>query len=102
LDDEELAAAVAHELGHLLNDGHLQPVASLKGCERDADLDNESKADVAGMSILASTNIRRSAMITMLQKVGTAAGLSPACRDALTRRQDVLNRRLSRVIEPTP
>src|SRR5437899_1996032 len=34
LDDQELAAAIAHELGHLVVDGHLHGAAALRGCER--------------------------------------------------------------------
>src|SRR2546430_27653 len=32
LDDDELAAVVSHELGHLLDRGHLHAVAGLQGC----------------------------------------------------------------------
>src|SRR5438552_2114525 len=50
LDDRELSAVIAHELGHLLTDGHLQTVASLKGCCVDPDA--EVRADAAGVALL--------------------------------------------------
>ena len=42
MDDDELAAAVAHELGHLLGDGHVHSMTSLRGCEQEYNLDSES------------------------------------------------------------
>ncbi len=56
LSDHELAAVIAHELGHLLNDGQLQTVASLSGCY--ADPDREVRADAAGLALLARADCR--------------------------------------------
>jgi hypothetical protein len=78
LDDEELAAALAHELGHLLDGGHL-PGA---GLARDAPLglrgdrgadDIEARADRIGCTLLAHRGVACTAMARMLADV--AAGL---------------------------
>src|SRR5258706_14802345 len=39
--DDEVSAALAHEMGHLLGDGHLRSIAGLKGVKADDDLDCE-------------------------------------------------------------
>jgi Zn-dependent protease with chaperone function len=72
LDDDELAAALAHELGHLLDRGHLPNVpAALHGASGVDDL--ELRADRIGCDLLARRGVLLDAMSRMLAKV--AAGL---------------------------
>lgn len=80
LDDEELAAALAHELAHLLDGGHLRvPNAGLDDGAplglRGASGANEveARADRIGCALLARHGIRCEAMARMLADV--AAGL---------------------------
>jgi len=91
LDDAEIAAAIAHELGHLLLDGHAQTVVSLRGCGTGADV--ESRADLAGVALLTNCHISPDAMSRMLRKVLAAGKLSPRTRAAIERRIEVLNSR---------
>ena len=88
LSDEELSAAFAHELGHLLNDGHLHGVESLRGCSRS--LDNEARADARGVEVLRSSGIDPAIMGSMLSKVRDLLPDEPECRRALSRRIDLL------------
>ncbi len=67
VNDDELAAAAAHELGHLLDDGIVKPVASLRGCKED--LDAEARADALGVQVLGQQRIAPEAMESMLAKV---------------------------------
>ncbi len=69
LDDEELAAALAHELGHLLDGGHLDdaPRALAGGT---ADL--ERRADRIGCDVLRRHGVGAAAMPRMLAKVAAA------------------------------
>ena len=104
LDDEELAAVLAHELGHLLDSGHL-PV-STAGLDERAPLglrgaagadEAEARADRIGCALLARRGIRCEAMARMLADVAAglhgdqrmlrrAAEVASACRrDAETR-----------------
>ena len=81
LDDDELAAAVAHELGHLVSDGDFHTAAALSGAgpARDA----EVRADAAGRVMLLSAGYVPDAMATMLEKVAASPGLSNDCRARL-------------------
>lgn len=54
MDDEELAAAVAHELGHLALEG---------------DEDSEQQADQWGTALLARVGLPSTAMLRMLRKL---------------------------------
>jgi Zn-dependent protease with chaperone function len=69
LDDDELAAALGHELGHLLDRGDLPapPVALLGGSGGD---DVEVRADQIGCRLLAARGMAP-AMAGMLAKVAT-------------------------------
>jgi Zn-dependent protease with chaperone function len=87
LDDEELAAAIAHELGHLISDGHAHSVVALGGTGSAGDA--EARADAAGGRLLAETGYAAEAMPRMLEKVA-AAGMSAACRESLRRRARAL------------
>jgi Zn-dependent protease with chaperone function len=85
LNDEELAAAVAHELGHLLEDGHLHGPMSLQGdCRK---LDEEERADLRGCELLEAAGLPPEAMARSLRKVARAPGAaSPRARQALEQR----------------
>jgi predicted Zn-dependent protease len=93
LDDDELAAAIAHELGHLLGDGHVKEspgsaVASLRGCQ--TDFDAESRADAMGVNLLRAKGIPEKAMGSMLEKVRVAGQLPVTCKSAISRRVELL------------
>jgi predicted Zn-dependent protease len=89
LDDAELQAAVAHELGHLVSDRHLQPVASLRGCCVDSD--REVRADTVGAELLRSQGLSPDAMVSMLQKVEKFGSLPPQCVVAVEHRIAILS-----------
>lgn len=89
LSDRELAAAIAHEMGHLLNDGHLHTVVSLRGCCVSPDA--EARADAIGVRLLASRGIGCDAMISMLNKVRASPGLSPSCQEGIGHRVELLS-----------
>jgi predicted Zn-dependent protease len=75
LDDNELAAVIAHELAHLRDDRYWTgPTASLDG---GSDLDVESRADQVGCRILRIAGIEPAATVRLLDKVNVALG-SPA------------------------
>ena len=92
LGDEELTAAIAHELGHLLNDGHVHAVAGLRGCETSADA--EARADAAGAALMQARGLPPVAMMRMLQKVKS---VDPplSCQRELSRRIRLLQARFS-------
>lgn len=90
LDDEELSAAIAHEIGHLLGGGSGGTVTGLRGCAGDAGLDAEVRADRLGIELLARHQIAPQAMTRMLAKVERVATLPPDCRKALRRRIELL------------
>jgi Zn-dependent protease with chaperone function len=81
LDDDELAAAVAHELGHLLADGHLHAAAALSGAGPATDV--ERRADSVGAALLGLTGYPADAMPRMLEKVAASPGTSNECRARL-------------------
>lgn len=82
-DDGELAAAVAHEMGHLVDDGHVQ-VASLTGAEA---ADAERRADVIGRRLLHEAGLPTDALRRLLFKIADA---TPGKRDALIARAEAL------------
>jgi hypothetical protein len=70
-DDDELAAALAHELGHLSADGTWHgPLASLAGA---ANPDAEARADELGCRLLALRGIPPAATVRLLEKLGVPA-----------------------------
>ena len=74
LRDEELAAAIAHELGHLINDGHLHTMAALSGGgARD---NTEFAADQTAAQLLSASHQDPNALQTMLEKVAADPSLS--------------------------
>lgn len=93
LDDEELAAALAHELGHLLDGGHLDGLpAALAGASRGAG--EEARADLLGCALLARAGTRPAALPAMLRTLSAAiAGGAPGPDpQALLRRADAAER----------
>lgn len=100
-DDAELAAAIAHELGHLLSDGHIRhehhvkTAVSLRGCaDRSKGLDAESEADATAAELLAARGVPPDAVLRMLEKVRSADSATPACRSAMDQRILLLSKRL--------
>jgi predicted Zn-dependent protease len=84
VDDHELAAAIAHEAGHLLADGHLQRPAALNGCASDRDA--EMSADLLGRELLGTAGLSQDAFTRLLRKVAAHPQTTRACRDHLNRR----------------
>ena len=64
---DELAAVVAHEIGHLIDHRHSNATTMLLGQKHH--LNPEIQADSMGCRILAACNISTTAMLHMLQKV---------------------------------
>jgi predicted Zn-dependent protease len=89
LSDQELAAVVSHELGHLLADGQLKTVASVNGCCMNAD--REVRADAAGVALLRTQGLSAEAMVSMLRKVEKYGSLPPSCLEAMDRRIALLS-----------
>jgi hypothetical protein len=81
LDDDELTAAVAHELGHLQADGSWRgPSSALEGAD---DPDAEARADALGCRLLALRGIPPAASVRLLEKLGAAfAGRAARARAA--------------------
>lgn len=67
-DDDELAAAVAHEIGHLVEDGHVR-LAALIGTETQG---VERRADAIAVCLLRSAGVRTDAMTSLLRKLAAA------------------------------
>ena len=88
LNDDELAAVIAHELGHLLSDGQLQTVASLRGCC--VDPDREVRADATGLALLRAQGLSAGPMVSMLRMIEKYGSLPPACRLAMDHRITLL------------
>ena len=93
LDDDELAAAVAHEIGHLLADGHVRTVAALTGdaqrattTKAESNADEESRADAAAVRLLRRAGRPPEAMARALTKVAGSGGLSRPTRERLAKR----------------
>jgi predicted Zn-dependent protease len=87
LNDDELEAAIAHEMGHLLNNGKLAGLAALRGT---AGEECEAAADAAGCRLLQLRGKQTLAMRTMLQKVKNASATDASCRGALAHRIELL------------
>ena len=68
LDDQELAAALAHELGHLIDGGQLPGPEALDGGAGDL----ERRADRVGCAMLVRHGVPAAAMPRMLAKVAAA------------------------------
>ena len=89
LDQQELAAALAHEMGHLIADHAADPPSSLRGAAEGKD--SEISADAIGVDLLAKQGIDRGVMTSMLRKVCCSGSVSPACRKAMLERIQILS-----------
>jgi hypothetical protein len=76
LNDDELAATVAHELGHLLHDGVIASPAALRG-SLGGNGDIERTADLLGRGLLVEHHIAVDAMPSALEKVADASRNTP-------------------------
>lgn len=93
LDDAELSAALAHELGHLLSDGRVASPVGLIGDTRDTrSHDKEERADAIGVELLKRRRVPEQAMISMLEKIVAGEAPGSPCRRALARRIERLRR----------
>ena len=84
-DDNELAAAVAHELGHLMSDPS-KPSAAAATLAPAADDDEERQADASGAELLERAALPAAAITRMLETVAHRGGLAPAERRAVAER----------------
>ncbi len=87
MDDDELVAVVAHEMGHLLADGHMEHPSALAGAS--ALLDAESRADQLGCLLLSASDMDPSLMLRMLRKL--QAHVAPSVRPHIRARIQALN-----------
>ena len=87
LTDDELLAALAHEVGHLAPNADGSALHGLSGnVTRQAKRDVEALADAAGVQLLSRCGVAPTAMVAMLQKVATNEQPTSQTRHALDRR----------------
>ncbi len=91
LDDDMLAASVAHELGHLILGGHLPSPVSLSGSPEDAD--EEMRADAVGVALLEDRGFDPGSMARMLAQLRAATASNPLIHHRLGERIDALRGR---------
>jgi Zn-dependent protease with chaperone function len=84
LDDEELAAAIAHERGHLAAGNGQHGALGLRG--RAQGLEAELQADQIGADLLNAAGIPPATMADMLSKVRNGADLQPIYAADMDRR----------------
>jgi hypothetical protein len=88
LNPDEIAAVVAHELGHLVNDGWLTTPSALSGSK--SSLDEESKADATAVLLLKCSNRTSLSLASALRKVLTSGDVTETQRTAIRLRIDRL------------
>ena len=95
LDDDELCAAIAHEAGHLLVDGHMPRTAALDGCRRACGAGKEDDAEIAadlmGRELLRMSAVPERALARLLSKLAIDPANTSNCRDHLVRRIEALD-----------
>jgi Zn-dependent protease with chaperone function len=89
LDDVELTAVVAHEVGHLLADRHLQPISALSGNGSGPDV--EARADATACQLLARAGQPTDAMSRALSKVAYSPLTPERGRKAILARCQLLS-----------
>jgi len=85
LNEDEIAAAIAHELGHVLEGQPGGATSALSGRSGSPD-DVEARADRFATRLLARAGYDPSAMSRTLTKVMNTPGMAPACRARLAGR----------------
>lgn len=75
LTDDELAAVVSHEIGHLLHNGVVQSPTALTGSFQGLDI--ETEADMRGRALLISRNVPAGSLASALEKVADASRGTP-------------------------
>jgi len=97
LDDEQLAAVIAHELGHLINESAVPSRQSMSLSGQDDPRQAEARADATGVALLEAAGLAAyPAMRGMLQTLRDAPGNGPF-RKSLTRRIELLDSRSPRL-----
>jgi Zn-dependent protease with chaperone function len=107
--DSEVVAAVAHELGHLLDDGHVErwsspgharTFSSLSGRAEGSSesLDAESRADFIAAELLFAEGLSPEALVSVLKKTRANGSASPSSRARLARRISLLSARLAAAV----
>lgn len=91
LPNDELTAAVAHELGHLIDDGHVSPPVMLTGSNRGTN-DIEIRADAIGVRLLDRAGHDRAALPRLLSRLTAQPGLSDHARERIHHRIHLLSR----------
>ncbi len=89
--DDELTAALAHELGHLIDDGHVRPPLALTGPRAAAGRDLEARADAIGCALLVHAGHDPDAMTRLLHRMRTQPDLPPRTRQHLAARLRTLD-----------
>lgn len=97
MDDEQLAAAIAHEIGHLLDEDHLMSVSQWSLPGKSLPLDSEVRADWIGCKLLAAQGLTSEAMTRALERVQQWDGLSTTQQQAIGRRIELLRARYGQV-----
>jgi predicted Zn-dependent protease len=88
VDDAELTAAIAHEIGHLSSDNGALPLAALGGGES-ASAD-EIRADAAARELVARAGLREDSVARLLEKLARDERLPITCRRDIVRRLERL------------
>lgn len=98
LDDTQLSAAIAHEMGHLINSGDVQCPFALTGGEHRMGI--ECAADLTGAAVLAAHGINPANLVTVLTLLRTrtdSSDLSAALTHRIHRlRMEISSGRISR------
>lgn len=92
VDDAQLAAAIAHEVGHLIVDGHADSPAALRGGRTGHGAGHESEvaADRAAHALLCRAGQPAGGLVRLLDRLAADGGFSAAQRRGLRDRAERL------------